>query len=84
MATKKHFFRFGSFLIKGGSKIRFWEDKWLGNTTRWEQYPALYDIVRHKGDKIAKVMEAFPPNVTFRHDLLLMCMEIIGVVSNYL
>ena len=36
MATKKHFFRFGSFSIKDGSEIRFWEDKWLGQTTLWE------------------------------------------------
>jgi hypothetical protein len=33
MATKKDFFRFGSFTIKDGSEIRLWEDKWLGNTT---------------------------------------------------
>jgi hypothetical protein len=33
MATKKHFFRLGSFLSKDGSKIRLWEDKWLDNTT---------------------------------------------------
>jgi hypothetical protein len=33
MATKKFFFGLGSFLIKDGSEIRFWEDKWLGNAT---------------------------------------------------
>jgi hypothetical protein len=37
--------------------------------TLWEQYPALYSIVRHKGDTIAKVLENFPPSVTFRRDL---------------
>jgi hypothetical protein len=57
------------FSIKDGSKIRFWEDKWLGNVTLWEQYPTLYSIVYHKGDTIAKVMETSPPNVTFRIDL---------------
>jgi hypothetical protein len=50
MATKKHFFRLGSFSIKDGSEIRFWEDKWLGNTTLREQYAALYNIVHRKGD----------------------------------
>ena len=70
MATKKHFFRFGSFIIKDGTEIRFWEDKWLGNATLQEQYPALYNIVRHKGDIIAKVLETYPPNVTFRRDLM--------------
>ena len=29
MATKKHFFHFGSFNTKDGSEIRIWEDKWL-------------------------------------------------------
>jgi hypothetical protein len=70
MATKKYFFCYGSFSIKDGSEIRFWEDKWLGNATLREQYPALYNIVRHKGDTIATVMESFPPNVTFRRDLI--------------
>jgi hypothetical protein len=57
MATNKFFFSLGSFSIKDGSKIRFWEDRWLGNTTIREQYPALYNIVCHKGDTIAKLME---------------------------
>ena len=70
MATKKHFFRFGSFVIKDGSEIRFWEDKWLGNTTLREQYPALYSIVHHKSDTISTVMETSPPNVTFMRDLM--------------
>jgi hypothetical protein len=56
MATEKFFFGLGSFSIKNGSEIRFWEDKWLGNATLWEQYPALYSIVRHKGDTIATIM----------------------------
>jgi hypothetical protein len=33
MATKKFFFGLGSFSIKDGMEIRFWEDKWLGNAT---------------------------------------------------
>jgi hypothetical protein len=37
MATKKHFFGLGTFSIKDGSEIRFWEDKWLGTTSLWEQ-----------------------------------------------
>ena len=69
LATKKYFFCYGSFSIKDGSEIRFWEDKWLGNATLREQSPALYNIVCHKGDIIATVMESFLPNVTFRRDL---------------
>jgi hypothetical protein len=67
MAMKKFFFGLGSFSIKDSSEIRFWKDKWLGNATLQEQYPALYSIVRHKGDTIAKVMENSPPSVTFRN-----------------
>ena len=70
MAMKKYFFRYGSFTIKDRLEIRFQEDKWLGNATLREQYPALYNIVRHKGDTIAKVLESFPPNMTFRRDLI--------------
>src|SRR4051812_12911649 len=70
MATKKHFFRFGAFEIKEGSQIRFWKDKWLGQTTLREQYPALYLIVRHKGDTISTVIEDNPPNVSFRRSLI--------------
>jgi hypothetical protein len=33
MAAKKYFFGLGSFSIRDGSEIRFWEDKWLGNAT---------------------------------------------------
>jgi hypothetical protein len=69
MATKKFFFGLNSFSIKDGSEVRFWEDKSLGNATLREQYPALYSIVRHKGDTITKVMENSPPSVAFRRDL---------------
>jgi hypothetical protein len=69
METKKFFFGLSSLSIKDGSEIRFWEDKWLGNATLREQYPALYSIVRHKGDTIAKVLETSPPTVAFRRDL---------------
>jgi hypothetical protein len=65
METNKYFFRLGSFSIKDGSEILFWKDKWLGNTTLHKQYPALYNIVRHKSDTIAMVMETSPLNVTF-------------------
>ena len=70
MSMNKFFFPFGSFSIKDGSEIRFLEDTWLGNTTLREQFPALYSIVRHKNDTLAKVMETFPPNMTFRRDLV--------------
>jgi hypothetical protein len=70
MATKKYFFPHGSFSIRDGSEIRFWEDIWLGTTTLREQYPALFNIVRHKHDTLQKMMETSPPSITFRRDLV--------------
>lgn len=70
MDTKKYLFQYGSFSIKDGSEILFWEDKRFGNATLREQYPALYNIVRHKSDTIAKVLKTFPPNMTFRRSLI--------------
>jgi hypothetical protein len=66
MATKKLLFPYGLFSIKDGSEIRFREDKWLGDAKLHEQYPALYNIVRHKSDTLTKVMETSPPNVMFK------------------
>jgi hypothetical protein len=70
MAPKKIFLRLGSFSIKDGLGILFWEDRWLGNYTLQEQYPTLNNIVYHKSDTIAKIMETSPPNVTLWRDLL--------------
>ena len=70
MHTKNSFFRFGSFLIKDGSEIRFWEDIWLGNTPLKNQYPALYAIARGKSDTIATVLSTSPPNVSFMRDVI--------------
>jgi hypothetical protein len=65
MATKKFFFRHGTFSIKDGSQIRFWEDSWLGNNHLCDQYPSLYSIIRRKSDTIAIVMATSPADVTF-------------------
>lgn len=70
MAAKKYLFRFGSFAIKDSSEIRFWEDKWLGNTTPWEQYPTLYHIVRDKDDALAQLLSSYRPGISFRLDLV--------------
>jgi hypothetical protein len=67
---KKFFFRLGSFLIKDDSKISFLEGKWLDDGTLRKQYSALYNIVLHKRDNIATLLESDPPNVTFRNDLV--------------
>ena len=70
MQTKNLFFRFGSFLIKDGSEIRFWEETWLGNAPLKDQYPALYNIARNKSDTIAVVSGISPLNVSFWRDII--------------
>jgi hypothetical protein len=45
-------------------------NKWLENTTLWEQYLALYNIVCHKTDKIATLLETLWQNVAFIRDLI--------------
>ena len=55
MKAKPDFLRFGSFNIKDGSQVRFWEDKWLGNACLREQYPCLYNVVRHKHATISEI-----------------------------
>ena len=70
MVSKNNFFRFGKFAIRDGSEIRFWEDKWLGNTTLKDQFPAMYSIVYHKSDTLATVMQSSPLTMTFRRDLV--------------
>jgi hypothetical protein len=35
----------GNFKLQDGKQIRFWEDKWLGDSSLKEQYPNLYNIV---------------------------------------
>ena len=41
MKTKQEFLKFGTFIVKDGSQVRFWEDRWLGNITLQEHYPRL-------------------------------------------
>jgi hypothetical protein len=63
------FFGHGSFFIRDGSEILFWEDKWLGNASLREQYPTLYAIVRHNNDTLVHVLGSNPPNMTSRRTL---------------
>ena len=48
MKVKDTFLNYDSFQLNDGNKIRFWEDKWLGNHTLREQYHTLFNIVRKK------------------------------------
>ena len=57
-----------SFKIQNGEQTRFWEDKWLGNTSLKLQYPNLYNLAHHKHDT-HKVLSTTPLNVSFRRTL---------------
>lgn len=48
MRVKQHLFHFSTFTIKDGTQTIFWEDTWLGNSPLCDQYPSLYNIVRHE------------------------------------
>jgi hypothetical protein len=70
MKVKRDFFRFGTFIVKDGSQIRFWEEKWLGNATLREQYPCLYNIARHKQVTVAEIFSTSFINISWRRDLI--------------
>jgi hypothetical protein len=70
MKVKRDFFRFGSFIVKDGTQVRFLEDKWLGNSSLQEQYPCLYNIVRPKHVTIAEILSGPSPNLSWRRDLI--------------
>ena len=71
MKVKREFLRFGTFHIKNGSQVRFWEDSWLNSRPLRYQYPQLYNIVRKKQDTImGKVLSTPNSNLTWRRDLI--------------
>jgi hypothetical protein len=57
-------------VIKDGSQMRFWVDKWLGNSPLSEKYPCLYNIVRHKQQTVVEVFSSTPLNFSWRRDLI--------------
>ena len=67
--VKDTFLNYGSFYLNDGNQIRFWEDKWLGNHTLREQYPALFNIVRKKHATVASLFDRVHLNVSFRRTL---------------
>ena len=63
MKVKQTFLNYGSFQLNDGNQIGFWDDKWLGNRTVREQYPALFNIVRKKHTTVASVFDRVPLNL---------------------
>ena len=70
MKVKQDFLRFGTFIIKDGSQVRFWKKIWLDNRSLRDQYPQLYNIVRRKQDMVAEVLRTQIPNLSWCRDLI--------------
>ena len=70
MKVKDTFLGLGSFILKEGKQIRFWEDVWIGNQPFKVQYPSLYNLVCKKSDTVANVFETIPLNISFRRALV--------------
>jgi hypothetical protein len=70
MKVKNDFLKFGTFTIKDGSHIRFWEDKWLGNMPLCDQYPQHYNIAWKKQDTVAEILSTEIPNISWKRDLI--------------
>jgi hypothetical protein len=70
MKVKQEFFERGSFTIKNGEYIRFWDDAWLNDTPLAHQYPFLYNIIQRKQLSVPNAMKHVPLNIGFRHALV--------------
>lgn len=64
MGIKNHFLNLGSFALKNGTQVSFWEDTWLGDQPFKYQYPSLYNIVRKN------ILSSSPLNLSFRRALI--------------
>ena len=47
-----------SFQLGEGSRTRFWEDVWCEELPLCESFPALYNLARTKGAKVAELWES--------------------------
>ena len=70
MKIKDEVFANGSFIIKDGSKTRFWNDIWEGQVLFNDKYPSLYKVVHDPHATVAKVMAIRPLNLYFRRALV--------------
>jgi len=76
----------GSFIIKDGTKTRFWDDTWVGDKLLKVTYPSLYNIVCDPHATVSKVMSTIPLNISFRRALvdskLLEWLKLVAQISN--
>jgi hypothetical protein len=60
----------GSFVIKDGTNVRFWDDTWIIDKSLKIQYPNSYNIAREPHATISKIMATSPLNISFRRALV--------------
>jgi hypothetical protein len=70
MKVKNNFLQFGTFTVKNGEQIRFWEDIWLGGMSLRRHYPNLFNIARHKQITVAEVFSSSPINLSWQRDIV--------------
>ncbi|XP_009771107.1 uncharacterized protein LOC107812284 [Nicotiana tabacum] len=58
-----------TYRVGNGSHVKFWEDKWIGNTTLREPYPRLYQIASRENSLVAHNREGNIWNPLFRRNL---------------
>jgi hypothetical protein len=69
LKVKDQFFGLGSFILKDGKQIRFWENTWTGNQPLMLKFPSLYNIAR-KNNTVVNVFNRIPLNISFRRALV--------------
>jgi hypothetical protein len=70
MKVKDSFLNLGYFQLGNGHNVRFWEDRWLGNSTLKELYPTLFVITRKKHISVISVFSTVPLNISFCRGLV--------------
>jgi hypothetical protein len=75
-----------SWQVKDGKSVRFWEDKWFGNSSLAIQYWPLYVIVNEKGKTVAEAWDGSSLKFTFRRNvspqLMEMWLELLGIAES--
>jgi hypothetical protein len=76
----------GSFMVKDGTQIRFWEDTWVGITPLKQQFPTIFNIAHDPHATVASVMGGEQYNISFRRalvdDKLREWLELMGKINN--
>jgi hypothetical protein len=62
MDAKQSFLRYGSFQLNNGKQIRFWEDKWLGNSTFKHQFLSLYNMGPILYKPLQMLLDSYKPS----------------------